>query len=77
MSAAEVARRKALYAQARERRSGQGEAYVRLRDAVHDELRHELSMRQARAELRAAQDRVHHDCQTIRDTLAFGERARA
>jgi hypothetical protein len=73
MSAADVARRQALYAHARERRSGQGEAYALLRAAVHDELAHELCMRRARSELKAAQDRVMRDCKTLRETMAFGD----
>jgi hypothetical protein len=72
MSAAEVARRKNLYAHARERRSGQGEAFARLQAALHDELRFELLMRKARADLKAAQDRVMRDCKTLRETLAMG-----
>jgi hypothetical protein len=77
MSSAEVARRKALYAHARERRSGQGEAFAKLQTALHDELAHELAMRKARSELRAAQDRVMRDCKTLRETLAFGMEARS
>lgn len=69
----EIARRKAAYANARARRTGVGEAYVRLRDAVHDELRHELCMIAARAE-RARQDRTRRDLRTLRETLAFGDR---
>jgi hypothetical protein len=75
MSAAEVARRKTLYLRARERRSGQGEAFAKLQAAVHDELAHELCMRKAAADLRAAQDRVMRDCKTLRETLAMGAQA--
>jgi hypothetical protein len=67
-----LTRLKSLYAHARERRSGQGEAYALLRSALHDELTHELCMRKARADLRAAQDRVMRDCKTLRETLAMG-----
>lgn len=73
MSAAEVARRQALYVRARERRSGVGEAFAKLQAAVHDELAHEVMMRKATADLRAAQDRVMLDCKTLRETLAFEE----
>ena len=71
MTASEVARRKSLYAHARERRSGQGEAYALLRIAVHDELAHEVNMRQARAAL-ADLHHIRRDILTLRETMAFG-----
>ena len=68
----EIARRKSAYAHARARRSGVGEAYVRLRDAVHDVLAHEVCLAAARAEL-ARMGRTRRDLRTLRETLAFGE----
>lgn len=61
---------KERYANARERHSGQDIAYALLRAAVHDQLAQDVRMTKARAELAAAQARVHQNCKTLRDMLA-------
>ena len=48
--------------------------HERLRNHTHKRLRIDLTVEAALADLRAAQDRVHRDCQTLRETLAMGAR---
>lgn len=72
MSAAQITRLKDRYAHARESRQGIGQAYERLRAAVNDALAEEVRLRKQFADLKAAQDRVHRDCKTLRETFGTG-----
>jgi hypothetical protein len=47
--------------------------YERLRTHTHGRLTHDVRLETARAQLRTAQDRVHRDCRTLRETLGFAE----
>jgi hypothetical protein len=67
----ELTRLRARYAKAIHEHRNVGQSYERLRTALHDELTHELCMRQARAALADLQHK-RRDILTLRETMAFG-----
>lgn len=68
----ELDRCRSIYQRACLMRRGQGAAFVRMQDRLHDELRHEICMAKARDELLVL-NQTRMTLKALRDTLNFGE----